>query len=91
MKINYNAPAMRANNALNVSDKKVSKSLERLSSGLKVTAAKDNPSGYAIGRRMNAQITGVSVATQSANNGISIIDTADGALTEVHDMLQRIN
>lgn len=91
MKINYNAPAMRANNALNVSDKKVSKSLERLSSGLKVTAAKDNPSGYAIGRRMNAQITGVSVATQSANNGISIIETADGALTEVHDMLQRMN
>lgn len=91
MKINYNAPAMRANNALNVSDKKVSKSLERLSSGLKVTEAKDNPSGYAIGRRMNAQITGVSVATQSANNGISIIETADGALTEVHDMLQRMN
>ena len=91
MKINYNAPAMRANNALNVSDKKVSKSLERLSSGLKVTAAKDNPSGYAIGRRMNAQITGVSVATQSANNGISIIETADGALAEVHDMLQRMN
>lgn len=91
MKINYNAPAMRANNALNVSDKKVSKSLERLSSGLKVTDAKDNPSGYAIGRRMNAQITGVSVATQSANNGISIIETADGALTEVHDMLQRMN
>ena len=91
MRINYNAPAMRANNALNVSDKKVSKSLERLSSGLKVTAAKDNPSGYAIGRRMNAQITGVSVATQSANNGISIIETADGALAEVHDMLQRMN
>lgn len=91
MKINYNAAAMRANNALNVSDSKVSKSLERLSSGLKVTAAKDNPSGYAIGRRMNTQITGVNVATQSANNGISIIETADGALTEVHDMLQRMN
>lgn len=91
MKINYNAAAMRANNALNVSDSKVSKSLERLSSGLKVTEAKDNPSGYAIGRRMNTQITGVNVATQSANNGISIIETADGALTEVHDMLQRMN
>lgn len=91
MKINYNAAAMRANNALNVSDSKVSKSLERLSSGLKVTAAKDNPSGYAIGRRMNVQIAGVTVATQSANNGISIIETADGALAEVHDMLQRMN
>ncbi len=91
MKVNYNAPAMRANNALNVSDNKVSKSLERLSSGLKVTSAKDNPSGYAIGRRMNAQIAGVTVATQSANNGISIIETADGALSEVHEMLQRMN
>lgn len=91
MRINYNAAAMRANNALNVSDSKVSKSLERLSSGLKVTAAKDNPSGYAIGRRMNTQITGVNVAKQSSNNGISIIETADGALAEVHEMLQRMN
>ena len=91
MKISYNSAAMHANNALNASDKKVSQSLKRLSSGLKVTAAKDNPSGYAIGRRMNAQIAGVSVATQNANRGISIIETADGALSEVHDMLQRMN
>ncbi|MBD5505694.1 MAG: flagellin FliC3 [Lachnospiraceae bacterium] len=91
MKISYNSAAMHANNALNASDKRVSQSLKRLSSGLKVTAAKDNPSGYAIGRRMNAQITGVSVATENANRGTSIIETADGALTEVHDMLQRMN
>jgi len=91
MKISYNAPAMRASNALNASDSKVSKSLGRLSSGLKVTASKDNPSGYAIGRRMNTQITGLGTATQSANNGISVIETADGALTEVHEMLQRMN
>lgn len=91
MKISYNAAAMRANNALNKSDQRLTTSLKRLSSGLKVTAAKENPSGYAIGRRMNAQIEGVSVATQSANNGISIIETADGALSEVHDMLQRMN
>lgn len=91
MKISYNSAAMHANNALNASDKRLSQSLKRLSSGLKVTAAKDNPSGYAIGRRMNAQITGVSVATQNANRGTSIIETADGALTEVHDMLQRMN
>lgn len=91
MKISYNAAAMRANNALNKSDQRLTQSLKRLSSGLKVTAAKENPSGYAIGRRMNAQIAGISVATQSANNGISIIETADGALSEVHDMLQRMN
>lgn len=91
MKISYNAAAMRASNSLNASDNRVSKSLERLSSGLKVTTSKDNPSGYAIGRKMNTQITGLSVATQCSNNGISIIETADGALTEVHEMLQRMN
>lgn len=91
MKISYNAAAMRASNALNASDNKVSKSLGRLSSGLKVTASKDNPSGYAIGRRMNTQIVGLGTATQSSNNGISVIETADGALTEVHEMLQRMN
>ena len=91
MKISYNAAAMYANNSVNVADSRVSQSLKRLSSGLKITAAKDNPSGYAIGRRMNAQISGVTVATQNSNRGISVIETADGALTEVHDMLQRMN
>lgn len=91
MKISYNSAAMRANNALNMSDQRLSQSLKKLSSGLKVTAAKDNPSGYAIGRRMTAQIAGVTVATQNSNRGISIIETADGALTEVHEMLQRMN
>jgi flagellin len=91
MKINYNAAAMRANNALNASDSNVSKSLQRLSSGLKITAAKDDPSGYAIARRMNTQITGISEATTSANNGISIIETADGAMSEIQEMLQRMN
>ncbi|MCH5263573.1 MAG: flagellin [Lachnospiraceae bacterium] len=91
MKISYNAAAMYANNAANSADNRVAQSLKRLSSGLKITAAKDNPSGYAIGRRMHAQITGISVATQNSNRGISIIETADGALTEVHEMLQRMN
>ena len=91
MKISYNAAAMYANNALNVADSRVSQSLKRLSSGLKITTSKDNPSGYAIGRRMNAQIGGVTVATQNSNRGINIVQTADGAFTEVHDMLQRMN
>ncbi len=91
MRINYNASAMRANNALNVTDNRVSTSLRKLSSGLKINRAKDNPSGYAIGRRMDVQIAGVAVATKNANTGISVIQTADGALTEVHDMLQRMN
>lgn len=91
MKISYNAAAMYANNAANTADNRVAQSLKRLSSGLKITAAKDSPSGYAIGRRMHAQITGISVATQNSNRGISVIETADGALTEVHEMLQRMN
>lgn len=91
MKISYNAAAMYANNAANMADNRVSQSLKRLSSGLKITSAKDNPSGYAIGRRMNAQIGGLSVATQNSNRGVNIVETADGALTEVHEMLQRMN
>ena len=91
MKISYNAAAMYANNAANSADSRVAQSLKRLSSGLKITAAKDNPSGYAIGRRMNAQIGGLSVATQNSNRGINIVETADGALTEIHEMLQRMN
>ncbi len=91
MRINYNAPAMRAHNALNIADNRVAASLQKLSSGYKVNSAKDNPSGYAIGRRMNTQITGVGVGRQNANTGISIIETAAGALTEVHEMLQRMN
>jgi len=82
---------MRANNALNVADNRVAASLQKLSSGYKVNSAKDNPSGYAIGRRMSAQMKGITAATQNANTGISIIETADGALTEVHEMLQRMN
>ncbi len=91
MRINYNASAMRANNSLNIADQRVSKALGRISSGLKITAVKDNPSGYAIARRMNAQIEGLSIASKDANNGISAIETAEGALTEIHDMLQRMN
>lgn len=91
MRINYNVSAMLANNALANNDDLLSKSLERLSSGLKVNHAKDNPAGLAMAKRMNAQIVGVNVANQNASDGISIIETADGALAEVSDMLQRMN
>ena len=74
MRINYNVAAMRANNALNISDRKVSKSLEKLSSGLKITQAKDAPAGYAIGRRMNAQIEGLSVAFKGATGTLTTTD-----------------
>ncbi len=91
LKINYNVSAMIANNALKTADNKLSASLERLSSGYKVNHAKDNAAGLAIARRMNAQVRGLKVAEQDAKDGESVVEIADGALAEVHDMLQRMN
>lgn len=91
MRINYNVSAMISNNALSTSEDLLSKSLERLSSGLKINNAKDNPAGLAMAKRMNAQIEGLAKANDNASDGISIIETADGALSEIHDMLQRMN
>ncbi len=91
MRICYNAPAMVANNALTKNDDRLSASLQRLSSGLKIVASKDNPAGMAMGKRMNAQIKGIAVATQNSSDAISVIETADGALAEIHDVLQRMN
>ncbi len=91
MKICYNTSAMIANNALNRNDNRLAQSLQRLSSGLKIVEAKDNPAGMAMGKRMNAQLTGIAAATQNSSDAISVIETADGALSEVHDILQRMN
>ncbi len=90
MRINYNVSAMLTNNALANNDNFLSQSLQRLSSGLKINGAKDNPAGLAISKRMNAQIEGLHVANQNSSDGVSIIETADGALTEVAEMLQRM-
>ena len=91
MIINYNVSAMIANNALARNDSALSKTLERLSSGYKINHAKDNAAGLAMARRMNAQIEGLSVAGDNTTDGVSIVEIADGALSEVHDMLQRMN
>ena len=91
MRINYNVSAMLANNALANNDNLLAQSLERLSSGLKINHAKDNPAGLAMAKRMNAQIEGISIAGQNASDGVSVIEIADGALGEVSDMLQRMN
>jgi len=91
LKINYNVSAMIANNSLKLADNKLSTSLERLSSGYKINHAKDNAAGLAIARRMNAQVRGLSVAEQDAKDGESVVEIADGALAEVHDMLQRMS
>jgi len=91
MRINYNVSAMLSNNALANNDSLLSKSLQRLSSGLKINDAKDNPAGLAMAKRMNAQLEGIHMANQNASDGVSVIEIADGALNEVADMLQRMN
>ena len=91
MKVNYNVSAMIANNALQRNDNLLSESLERLSSGLKIANAKDNPSGLAMSRRMNAQIEGLGVAGNTSNDAISIVQVADGTLSEIQEILQRMN
>lgn len=91
MRINYNVSAMISKNALSNNDNLLAKSLERLSSGLKINHAKDNPAGLAIAKRMNAQLEGISKASENADGGISVIETADGALSEISEMIQRIN
>lgn len=91
MRINYNVSAMISNNALRNSDSLLAQSLERLSSGMKINRAKDNPAGLAMAKRMNAQLEGLSVANRNAGDGVSIIETADGAMSEISEMLQRLN
>ena len=90
MRIQHNIMAMNAyrNYTNNVSAMK--KNLEKLSSGYKVNRAGDDAAGLAISEKMRAQITGLETAQKNAKDGISLVQTAEGALTEVHDMLNRM-
>ena len=91
MKINYNMSAIIANDKLAKTDTALSTSIEKLSSGYKINHAKDSPSGIAIAKKMHDQIRGLNRAAQNASDGISVIETAEGTLSEVQDMLQRMN
>lgn len=91
MKINYNVSAVVANAALAVNEKKYNVSTERLSTGYKVNHAKENPSGIAIAKRMNAQLKGLSQSKDNASTAVSVVSTAEGALTEMQSMIQRMN
>ena len=91
MKINYNVSALIANNSLKNADNRLTDSLQRLSTGLKIPNAKDDPAGLAISRRMNAQLTGLESAKDNSGDGISIVQTADGVLSEVTDIIQRMS
>lgn len=91
MRINCNVSSIIARNALNNNDTRLSDSIKRLSSGLKINSAADDAAGLAISLKMNAQIKSLQRANQNANDGVSVVNTADGAMSEMHDILQRMN
>ena len=91
MVVRSNLMAMNANRQLGVNNTQVGKSLEKLASGFRINRAGDDASGLAISQKMQAQIKGLDMASANAQDGISLIQTAEGALTEVHDMLERMS
>lgn len=88
--INTNLNSLNAQRNLNMSQTSLSVSMQRLSSGLRVNSAKDDAAGLAIAERMNAQVRGMNVAIRNANDGISLAQTAEGALGKVSDAMQRM-
>jgi len=90
MRINNNISALNAWRGLTNTDNALSKSLEKLSSGLRINRAGDDAAGLAISEKMRSQIRGLNMAIKNAQDGISLIQTAEGALTESHAILQRM-
>jgi flagellin len=90
MRINHNISALKANNQLSKTNKLLDESLEKLSSGYRINKAADDAAGMAISEKMRTQISGLEQASRNASDGISVIQTAEGALQEVESMLQRM-
>ena len=88
--INTNVSSLRSQNAGRLADKALATAMERLSSGKRINSAKDDAAGMAIASSMTASVRGMSVAIRNANDGISLAQTAEGALGEVSNMLQRV-
>jgi flagellin len=90
MQINTNISALNAYRNLNNTQSDLSKSLEKLSSGLRINRAADDAAGLAISEGLKSQVGGLTVAARNAQDGISVVQTAEGQLTEVHSILQRV-
>lgn len=90
MRINQNIGAMNAWRSLSINDNNMTKTLEKLSSGLRINRAADDAAGLAISEKMRAQVRGLNQAIRNAQDGISLIQTAEGALNETHAILQRM-
>jgi len=91
MRINTNIMALDAYRNLNTTNDALASSLEKLSSGYRINRAADDASGLVISQNLDKQVSGLKVATQNAQDGISVVQTAEGALTQVNSMLQRIH
>jgi len=91
MVVQHNLTAMNSNRMLGLTQSTLAKSTEKLSSGYKVNRAADDAAGLAISEKMRRQVRGLTQASSNAQDGISAVQTAEGALNEVHDMLQRMN
>lgn len=91
MVVRTNTMAMNAQRMMNINNNKVSASLKKLSSGFKINSAADDAAGLAISEHMKAQIKNLDAASANSNDGISLAQTAEGALNEVHDMLNRMS
>src|SRR5919197_2007080 len=90
MRINTNVEAFNAQRNLSATAMAYAKSVEKLSSGLRINRAGDDAAGLSISEKLRAQVKGLAQAQRNAQDGISMIQTAEGALTEVHSMLQRM-
>ncbi len=90
MRIQHNVTALNAHRNLFNNNSSVGKNLEKLSSGYRINRAGDDAAGLAISEKMRAQITGLNTAQKNAEDGVSLVQTAEGALTEVHSMLNRM-
>jgi flagellin len=88
--INTNVMSLNAQRNLSTSQSSMATSMQRLSSGLRVNSAKDDAAGLAISERMQAQVRGMTVAIRNANDGVSLAQTAEGALSKISDSLQRM-
>ncbi|MEA2154221.1 MAG: flagellin [Solirubrobacteraceae bacterium] len=90
LRINNNVEAFNTHRQLVANSEKMAKSMERLSSGYRINRAADDAAGLAISEKMRGQITGLSQAQRNAQDGVSLVQTGEGALNEVHSMLQRV-
>src|SRR3954464_1192804 len=90
LRINQNIAAQNSYRNLSITDGQMSKSLEKLSSGYRINRAADDAAGLSISEGLRSQIGGLKVAVRNAQDGISVVQTAEGALTETHSILQRM-